>query len=1420
MSFTYKEGQAPKVMIPDKLHLSGESPESILAARFNKLANFDPSLMLQSKKNRFPLNKTGKEVAVIIFKAIDQLPEEDLRTAIDERRLGLRQDIKAIKQQLRGDLTKKWKEAGRKKRGHLTEFNQELNQRCQECQPYLFCQLESRILTRLGQLKETEARDRVKKSLTENEVVSFQQEIAARGKKPINIALAREALTSKVRKQEKEMLELGVSEAAVTARRAKIMEDKWGNVSRYQVRQEVIGEAERLKRLRERGIEPIAKKAPVQRISTLRLTRLRAGDAFTDISRRLVRLPQNAAAILVFLALQYGQPIKNLIENLNLNLPAVGWRMPRVEAGSDERPQLVFLDGKRVDFGDHRFSPEPTLATIINEKVDLTAALKSHLDKPVIRFVDQDTGRVYGEYYSSLNLTIDNLPAQLSRYLTGVEGKINQPPLEFLAKIGYRSARHLLTSNGVISGASDPSIQLVEMVGGNYNQFLLNSENPSGFHHPEAYSQEYLWQLIKTAIRQEEIPQELKTEFNFSPASSLKGEFLMPDSPNNIVRLLCAKMESYLTARELAEKYGQETLLTAYVNFVPLGATSEGLPIVGLPSASLYYFGKPLDKLNQAQTLTLVGMIQSPVGYSSKEAAVNRAKTLVFLLEKKGQLGVEEKEEIRQQLEGLNFIGQLPEQFKNQWIDDLEVIPPAIRSELYRILEEIRAGRTPASAQFQPGVITISLTPPEWPAVTPLSNQDNSLMNLTPHQVEGPALQKETQALIDSIITRKGNNWQINLGKKQIVLPNFSQGQEDKPGIAVAVFDATRNLALGKYDQTAILGESPTLTGSTMKGLVAAFFRYQEIVGLETKVDNRPGNYALVHDVLPVINSANSLNSDSEKNALNLRQALAYSANVYFQKVMKEYLKTNPNGWQEFQGFLSRFGMELCDIYGNRLDQPTDYAVIGSDAYVINLSSFAKAYGMLAAPDLYFPDDPKLIKACQEVTSALADQKLKAALTSGGGNVWGVNLPNFQPETPQGQVFFKTGTVTVSYTDKAGRLQGGKKTSDLFAVGVIRTSDGRTISVATRIAGQRDNLPVNLIGGDSGSVPLPITRWLLEQVAAVKTQALNISAPEKAVSDLMSMRETEASIDNYGVQAVTADCPVFDRFGNQTYLLTSNDRVDVIGQPQNGLQEVAVCLPDKDVFTGFIDSRFLVGQGSVRERGRYQNADTNLRKIRQALALASPDFSHPSLNFVFVGPDETSASLSLVYQNLQTRHQLMAGTEDFGGWPERIGFVGNNQVFVNSELLRQFLGDNDVNLKQLTFPQQTLQEIILYQENIAKINQVFTAAGSETSLDKVFWQGGQETPAQRLISSLIRYRYGIEIGNGDSQIKQTGDLVKYYPERIGSRLARIYKLFDQLMLDLDNYNPLKQESSQEFIQLLTDLNQTPTSQERMVLEIK
>ena len=90
-----------------------------------------------------------------------------------------------------------------------------------------------------------------------------------------------------------------------------------------------------------------------------------------------------------------------------------------------------------------------------------------------------------------------------------------------------------------------------------------------------------------------------------------------------LVKIKCSQIKTYsrkaneiILATRVENLLSKDEIIYTYLNIVPFGHDYNGANITGISSASYSLFGIPAKDLNIAQSAYLIGLLQSPYGYT------------------------------------------------------------------------------------------------------------------------------------------------------------------------------------------------------------------------------------------------------------------------------------------------------------------------------------------------------------------------------------------------------------------------------------------------------------------------------------------------------------------------------------------------------------------------------------------------------------------------------------------------------------------------------------------------------------------------------------------------------------------------------------------------------------------------------------
>jgi hypothetical protein len=294
------------------------------------------------------------------------------------------------------------------------------------------------------------------------------------------------------------------------------------------------------------------------------------------------------------------------------------------------------------------------------------------------------------------------------------------------------------------------------------------------------------------------------------------------------------------------------------------------------------------------------------------------------------------------------------------------------------------------------------------------------------------------------------------------------------PGIAVAQF-GKEGLVMS-VDNTHVLESGAVNPGSALRPFIYTYMRLLNPYMSEKNqdlVDFIPAKLALDGSDVVVTNTASmmmNLTRDDLYGSVDWRQALAVGFDVPFQRAMKELLEKDPTQWMQFQRFLGRFGLELCDSRGNILQKPTPLVGLGRDCYVKSLDALGYGLSVMAnAKDHFDPEkDSILIKELDNVRDILLDDiKLSFPGTIREQTI----IRGVKPEDEVGQDLFQpsilNGTTSFEFAGKKALYVGSYYGQDTTAY-IVEPQNGEYIVTVARA--RSDDLRASKLFRQSGNI--------------------------------------------------------------------------------------------------------------------------------------------------------------------------------------------------------------------------------------------------------------------------------------------------------------------------------------------------------------
>lgn len=117
---------------------------------------------------------------------------------------------------------------------------------------------------------------------------------------------------------------------------------------------------------------------------------------------------------------------------------------------------------------------------------------------------------------------------------------------------------------------------------------------------------------------------------------------------------LTRKVNEFVLALQIEQRYSKDDILLLYLNEVPYGGTAYGVQ-----AASETYFGKNVKDLNLIESAILAGLPQSPSRYSpyssTPDAYIERTEQVLRRMREDGYITSEQEEEAKKAIESVEF---------------------------------------------------------------------------------------------------------------------------------------------------------------------------------------------------------------------------------------------------------------------------------------------------------------------------------------------------------------------------------------------------------------------------------------------------------------------------------------------------------------------------------------------------------------------------------------------------------------------------------------------------------------------------------------------------------------------------------------------------------------------------------------------
>lgn len=785
-----------------------------------------------------------------------------------------------------------------------------------------------------------------------------------------------------------------------------------------------------------------------------------------------------------------------------------------VSATFQEDPAVFNVD-KRVFI-----NPDESLARLLTGQVDLNTELEHLLGMPTVIVKSEGSTYFFNKF---AHQKISDMPPELIDWAKAVEGESHPTSDIFLfnllkGNIGAVVANEINPSSTMrATGASDPAMQLTELImgGPESSQSVLSVDSawyPSFFARQSSdYNFEYLLRLLAT-INNGKIPKELEDIIvNVHTIDRSKPETLGHENgerlidTNDKIKRICWKLESYILSRRLLSLYGEDAVIKAWLNYVPM-STVNGQNVFGMETFARIFFGKHLNELSDAERALTIANINNPIvlsplrndGKQLKQDAIDR---VVYQLVQHNRITEERADQLIQEIEAVTFkkpADSLPPELGNASL-------LGSNNNSY----EVNAAYTQAAQAYDPTLeapqhkpTTTSSIPGVGTVATVMETKKEELPSYealkefaTPYA--DLHFQKDVELIIDAILPDspdpKTHLYHLVLNDPNIPnknygvdIPSFDIQMPDDtvksvPGIGFILMKD--NKVTGYYDPTGVFVNGETFVGlpsemaSTSKTLNFAFL-VSEGFDPDKPWDNRPGAIAMIKSKgLPVHNPYAALESMSSNNKLSLRQALAFSSDAAWFNAMHEYFNQHPDAWERYVAFAAKIGIEFVDNEGKPVTQPTAYFPIGTDLKVKGgIATMAYAYQYVMHPDKMFKGEgkEKLIYAFNEARKTITD----LAYRSNAKNLAHPETPNVGFRESEWLIQQQAPINNRQIASKTGTLGGSLGIQKQFVA--IGLPDG-TIAYMI-VQGQTADGRLKTLSKYASETTLPLTRVILSRL--------------------------------------------------------------------------------------------------------------------------------------------------------------------------------------------------------------------------------------------------------------------------------------------------------------------------------------------------
>lgn len=973
---------------------------------------------------------------------------------------------------------------------------------------------------------------------------------------------------------------------------------------------------------------------------------------------------------------------------------------------------------------------QEALGLALTGKMDLEMAV-SISGKPGQIFIQN--GQIVGKFDRSFQVNASYSEQDLG-ILNAVEGSESEDNQLTLPKMIKRNISYLL-GKGPASGGTPPAASLIEKMTGGMGQEAMNPDAPSVLHNYDEYGPDYLAKLLIAHFRGR-IPEDLLHQMGPN-ADLTQGIY---DKDPSVIDRLCFKFESLIAGKALTARLGEDEVHKVFLNHVDLG-TINGVDVKGVEAASLVMFNRSFKDLTSGEKFLIVALGQSPNEYLydirydengqiiGMDANPSKAITHAIYLIEEGKAGEKldiyvpgQKEVILQELKAMEervktegwekvFAGemQLPAEMQNfVATSDAAAVQGMTQEQIH---QAVLNGDVTSVTMTPTGQLLITLKEITTPATTRIV-PDNVMLSadLTNQQALDTQLAVQYSALTTDL-TLEGNFYRTTTG---VEIPAWYIGSEMAvPGMAVVEIGPDGVASI--VDPTNTLSVGPQLFGSTFKPLIvyAALRLHPELNLGEQQFNTTPTFYQGQW----IQNSASLTDSQG---TVDLRHALAASANVPMVDMWTKLSEQDPNLWQEFQQLAkTEFGIHFYEFKDGQYIEVTSDPFVGNAALPVgNIfvgGETPEASGMMQMAEFYqkigemsTTGDP----AASYVTDALSNDQYKADI-----DIWGFEVRKYFEG-----VIAKTGSQQ-GFDPITGEPMAIRNIVAMVNVG----PDGKVTTTLVLTGGIRpDGSPTEL---GWGSEYLPVARDILDGNGA----EISPQIAERALSELFINPQSDLQY-NLGAVSTEHFYPLLRdlssedqyaylreaiRVGGTKYLF-----VDLVGAPHNDTQTIAIHLIDKTgedkLITLNVSANLIEPIGPTINHFSETSDQAAIYEILAKETQANPEkygglltqLQGQGINFIPIHSYESSPALFTLHEQMVKNNMLFAGSEDAGAVMRQLGLDPKTTIFVNSETFDLYKSMNN---------QDMIAEQVFAQREYLVLASIYESSGSDGTLDKLLY---------------------------------------------------------------------------------------------------